>query len=68
MTDSYPIPAGKAEVELVIRRSRFIATAAHTPTVQAAKAFIAEVSNTYPDASHHVYAFAVGYGASVVYP
>ena len=63
----YPIPAGEHEIEIVIRRSRFISSAAHTPTVESARAFIAEISRRYPDATHHVYAFAVGYGASVTH-
>jgi uncharacterized YigZ family protein len=67
MNDRYPIPAGQAQIELVILKSRFIANAQYTPTVEGAKAFIAEVSQTYPNASHHVYAFAVGYGASVTH-
>ncbi len=67
MTDRYPVPAGYAEIELVIRRSQFIANAACTPTVAEARAFIAEISRKYPDAGHHVYAFAVGFGSSVVH-
>jgi uncharacterized YigZ family protein len=67
MTDRYFIPIGRAQTELVILKSRFISTAAYTPTVEAAKAFISEISQTYSDASHNVYAFAVGYGASVTH-
>ncbi len=67
MADRYPIPAGRHEIEIVIRRSRFISNAAFTPTVDDARAFIAEISRRYPDATHHVYAFAVGFGASVVH-
>jgi uncharacterized YigZ family protein len=67
MTDRYPIPAGDKEIELIIQRSRFISSTTYTPTVDAARAFIAEVSNTYPDATHHVYAFVIGYGASVIH-
>ncbi len=67
MSDRYPIPKGKHEIELVIRRSRFIANAAYTPSVEMARAFIAEISRRYADASHHVYAFAVGFGASVTH-
>ena len=67
MTDRYPIPKGQHEIEIVIRRSRFIANASHTPTVDDARAFIAEISRRYPDATHHVYAFAVGFGASVTH-
>lgn len=67
MADRYPIPAERHEIEIVIRRSRFISNAAFTPTVDDARAFIAEISRTYPAATHHVYAFAVGFGASVVH-
>lgn len=67
MSDRYPIPAGTHEIEIIIRRSRFISNVAFTPTVDDARAFIAEISRRYSDASHHVYAFAVGYGASVVH-
>ncbi len=63
----YIIPVKETQIELVISRSRFISTAAYTPSVEAAKAFIAKVRRAYPDASHHVYAFAIGYGASVTY-
>ena len=63
----YFIPAKKAQTELVISRSRFISSAAYTPTVEAAKAFIADARREHSTASHHVYAFAVGYGASVTY-
>lgn len=66
-TTRYPIPAGQAEIELVINRSRFIAVADYTPTVEAARALIDDCRRRYPDASHHVYAFAVGYGASVTH-
>jgi len=67
MTDRYPIPKGQHEIEIVIRRSRFIANAAHTPSVADARAFIAQISRRYSTASHHVYAFAVGFGASVTH-
>lgn len=67
MAEDYFIPEGETEIELVILRSRFIAAAAYTPTIDEAKAFINQVRQTHPDASHHVYAFAVGYGASVTH-
>jgi uncharacterized YigZ family protein len=65
MSPRYPIPAGPARVEIAVANSRFIATAGHTPSVEAAKALIAAVRAATPDASHHCYAFLVGYGASV---
>jgi uncharacterized YigZ family protein len=56
----YAIPAGRHRVEQEIRGSRFIATVAHTPTVEAARAFIAEVSAEFADATHNCWAYVVG--------
>ena len=61
----YPIPAGTARVEIRVVNSRFIATAGEAATVEAAKAFIAAVREEMPDATHHVFAFRVGYGGSI---
>lgn len=61
----YPIPAAEARVEIRVVNSRFIATAAPAPSVDEAKAFVERVRASTPDASHHVYAFLVGHGASV---
>jgi uncharacterized YigZ family protein len=61
----YPIPAGRARVELTVINSRFIAAAAPTSDIAAAKAFIAEARAAAPDANHHCFAYLVGYGASV---
>lgn len=65
MDTRYPIPAGTVRVTTTAQNSRFIATAGHTPSVEAAKALIAGVRAEMPDATHHCYAFLVGYGASV---
>lgn len=65
MTDSYPIPSAFARTEIRVVNSRFIGSADYTPTVDAAKACIARVRDEYPDATHHAYAYLVGYGASV---
>jgi uncharacterized YigZ family protein len=62
----YPIPAGPARAELLVANSRFIATADHAPSVDAARALVAAARAAMPDASHHCFAFLVGYGASVV--
>ena len=67
MASSYPIPAAEAAVELRFKNSRFIGATAAAATVEGARAFIARRRRDYPDAGHHVYAFAVGYGDSVVY-
>lgn len=59
------IPATTHRIEHEVSRSRFIATLGNAATVAAAREFIAAIRTEMPDASHHVYAFKVGYGASV---
>jgi uncharacterized YigZ family protein len=61
----YPIPAKEARAEIMVINSRFIATAAPAFRVEEARAFIARMRAEFPDASHHVPAFLIGYGASV---
>lgn len=61
----YPIPAKTIRIENIVVNSRFIATIGRAGTVQEAKAFIQAVRDEMPDASHHVYAFKVGYGGSI---
>jgi len=58
------IPAGPARTEIRASNSRFIASAAPSATVEAARAFIAGVRAEMPDASHHVYAYIIGHGAT----
>jgi uncharacterized YigZ family protein len=58
------IPAGPARTEIRASNSRFIASAAPSATVEMARAFIAAVRAEMPDASHHVYAYIVGHGAT----
>ncbi len=58
------IPAGPARTAIRVSNSRFIASAAPCPTVEAARAFIAGVRAEMPDASHHVYAYIIGHGAT----
>ncbi|GIK41071.1 MAG: YigZ family protein [Chloroflexota bacterium] len=67
MSQRYPIPAGEARIELHVKNSRFIGRAGYTPSVAEAKAFIEKVKAEEPACSHAVYAFAVGYGASVTH-
>jgi uncharacterized YigZ family protein len=61
----YPIPAREARAEIVVINSRFIAAAAPAFRVDEARAFMARIRAEFPDASHHVPAFLIGYGASV---
>jgi uncharacterized YigZ family protein len=61
----FPVPAATTRIENVVVNSRFIATIGRADTVEQAKAFIQTVRDEMPDATHHVYAFKVGYGGSI---
>jgi uncharacterized YigZ family protein len=61
----YPIPASTIRIENEVVNSRFIATVGRADTVEAAKSFIQSIRAEMPDATHHVYAFKVGYGGSI---
>ena len=60
MTSRYLIPARSHRVENSIKRSRFIASAAHAPDIETARAFIAEIKAEFPDATHNCWAFNAG--------
>src|SRR6186997_3012409 len=67
MTEQQPklfIPAGPAGAEIRAGNSRFIATAGLAASVAAARASIAAARAEMPDASHHVYAYVIGHGAT----
>jgi uncharacterized YigZ family protein len=66
VSDGYLVPSATVRVETVVVNSRFITLAGRVETVEAAKAFVAAVRMEFPDANHHVYAFRVGHGASVI--
>lgn len=61
----YPVPAVTVRAEHEVSRSRFIATLGYAESVAEARQFITAVRAEMPDAAHHVYAFRVGYGASL---
>ncbi|MBN1287419.1 MAG: YigZ family protein [Anaerolineae bacterium] len=61
----YPIPAQTIRIEQRVVNSRFIATIGHADSVEAAQAFVKAVRAEFADASHNVYAYKVGYGASI---
>lgn len=58
------IPADSAQIEIRVVNSRFIANAGPAASVEAARAFIAGIRAALPDASHHVYAYVIGHGAT----
>ncbi len=52
--------AGVQRVEEEIKRSRFITTVGPAPSLEAARASIAQVSAEFADASHNCWAYVVG--------
>ena len=60
------IPLEAVEVEIVVVNSRFIASLSPAKSVDEARAFIAEVKKRFPDATHHVPAFVIGHGNSII--
>jgi uncharacterized YigZ family protein len=65
MSHPYLVPAQETRTEIEVLNSRFIASAAPSTNVEAARAFIAQIKSEFSDASHHVPAFIIGHGASV---
>ncbi len=60
------LPAREVRVEIEVKKSRFIASAAPVFSVEAARDFIQRIKDEFSDASHNVPAFLVGHGASVI--
>jgi len=56
----YKIPAARYRTEETIKRSRFIATVAHAPTEEDAKAFVSSIKSEFPDATHNCWAYIAG--------
>lgn len=46
--------------EIIIKKSRFIATIARTTTTEEANDFIKQISKKYHDATHNTYAYTIG--------
>ena len=60
MTQGHLTLRGPARAEIVVKRSKFIATASPVAAEQDAQAFVDEVRREFWDATHNVYAFVVG--------
>lgn len=64
MSASYPIPdlasGSFHRCEEHIRRSHFIASLAHAPDAESARAFVERIKREFPDATHNCWAFAAG--------
>ena len=64
--EPYPIPSQETQTELLVVNSRFIATAVFADTVASARESLTRIRASIPEANHHVYAYRVGYGNSVI--
>jgi len=60
VTQGYLTLRGPARAEIVVKRSKFIATASPVAAEQDAQASVDEVRREFWDATHNVYAFVVG--------
>ncbi len=65
MASDYLIPAKEIEAEISVNKSRFIASVSNSFSVEEARGYIKSIHHRYSDATHHVPAFLIGYGASV---
>jgi len=62
----YKIPKQTTRTEYPVSNSRFITTVTNADTVEKARQFIHQIRAEMSDASHHVYAYKIGYGSSVI--
>lgn len=67
MATGYLVPVGESSAQITDRGSRFLGICTCVESVQDARAFLQDVRQRHADASHHVYAFAVGHGSSVTH-
>src|SRR6266498_2625283 len=65
MSKSYSIPLNEIRREHIVVNSRFIATLAPVPNIDAARAFLARIRQEFADASHNVPAYIIGGGNTV---
>ena len=62
---NYLTPAETQQTETHVSNSRFVTIVARVDSVEEARSFLAKVREEMSDASHHVYAFRIGFGSSV---
>ncbi|HIF9434483.1 TPA: YigZ family protein [Photobacterium damselae] len=58
--EPYWVPADAVVFEEEIKKSRFITYLAHTPNIEAAKAFVNHIKEKHHDARHNCWAFVAG--------
>ncbi|MDF2178376.1 YigZ family protein [Aliiglaciecola sp. CAU 1673] len=60
MQSGYPIPSGRCQFELEIKRSKFLCIAEHAPTPASAQALIQSLRAAHPGANHVCWAYIAG--------
>jgi uncharacterized YigZ family protein len=60
------VPAREVRYEIRVVNSRFIATAGPALTMEDARSLLARMRREFPDATHHVPAFIIGHGNTVI--
>lgn len=60
------IPTEQVRTEITVVNSRFLTTVIPVKSVEAAREALRAVRSEMPDASHHVYAYRIGHGNSVI--
>ncbi len=60
------VPLEAVETEIRVVNSRFIASLSPAGSVEEARAFLMETKKRFPDATHHVPAFIIGHGQSII--
>ena len=61
MSERYLIPdTTHYRVEEIIKKSQFIVTLAHAPSVEEARAFVDSIKAEFPDATHNCWAYQAG--------
>lgn len=63
---TYRIPAEICRVTTTVSNSRFITTIGRVSSTDEVKQFLSQIRREMPDATHHVYAFRIGHGNSVI--
>lgn len=60
------VPLQAVETEIRVVNSRFIASLSPANSVEEARAYLMEIKKRFPDATHHVPAFIIGHGQSII--
>jgi uncharacterized YigZ family protein len=63
---NYQRPSGISRTQTSVSHSRFICIISQASSVTEAREFIGKIRAEMPDASHHVYAFRVGFGNTII--